>query len=75
MGERTAWYKFRRLRFRPAQFPYTPEDAFLYEARLYSIDAYLAYWVRHNMEVIDHVPDGQLLIVPMTDIERRAGEV
>ena len=60
----SAWPAFRDLRFRPAEYPPRCEDAPLTARGLYSLEAYVSYWVRHNQGVIASVPADRLLIVP-----------
>lgn len=65
------WHDFRTLRFRPQDFPHGAQDAALRSRGLYSVDAYMGYWLRHNAEVIRVVDPAQLMIVPTADL---AGE-
>jgi len=59
----SGWYAFRELRFTRDFRPHRPEDAALRSYGLQSIDAYLGYWAKHNMGVIETVPAHQLSIV------------
>jgi hypothetical protein len=71
----SAWFAFRDLRFRRFEYPHTVRDAPLRNAGLYSLDAYLSYWMRHNAGVIEAVPPEQLLIVPMKRLKEEAGAI
>ena len=71
----SAWPAFRDLRFRPRDFPHTPQDAALEAAKLYSLDAYLAYWLHHNRLVIMTAPPENLLIVPMQRLAPEANRI
>jgi Sulfotransferase domain len=70
-----AWQDFRELRFQPEAHPRRPEDRPLEKNACYSLDAYLSYWVRHNAGVIQRVPAGRLLIVPMAQLAREAASI
>lgn len=64
VGQGRYWHGFRQLRFRPDEHPYRPEDRVLEAGGLYSLDAYLSYWLWHNSVVLKTVPVGQLLVTP-----------
>jgi len=64
------WQAFRDLRFLRGFHPYRPEDDPLRRRHLYSLDAYLGYWVEHTIEVIRVVPEEQLCIVPTRHLSR-----
>jgi hypothetical protein len=60
----SAWHAFRELRFKQEGHPHRAEDRALKQRGLYSLGAYLSYWVQHNADVIKTVPARQLFIVP-----------
>jgi hypothetical protein len=74
-GAGGVWKTFRDIRCEPAKHPHRAEDAPLRAARLYSLDAYLSYWVRHNARVVDTIPAEQLLIVPTARITDQADRI
>ncbi len=56
------WVAMRKLRFHSdAEHP--PEEQALRERGLFTVDAYLSYWARHNREVLETVPSSRLLVV------------
>ena len=77
LNSASQWHAFRDLRFLRGFHPYRPEDDPLRRSHLYSLDAYCAYWVEHNINVIQEIPEPQLCIVSTRhiarDIERIAG--
>lgn len=73
----TPWQRFRDLRFLRRPHPHRAEDAPLRRQGLYSLDAYLAYWVEHTVDVMDTIPAKQLAVVStyrISDDERRLAE-
>lgn len=71
----SAWPAFRDFRFRPAEHPPRAEDAPLTANGLYGLEAYAAYWVRHNRSVLAAIPAGRLLIVPMVKLQEDAAAI
>jgi hypothetical protein len=57
------WYRLRDLRFGAAGLEHPPEERTLADHHVYTLDGYLAYWLRHNRTVIETVPAARLLIV------------
>jgi hypothetical protein len=57
------WHRLRDLRFSAAGLEHPPEERTLADHHLYTLDGYLAYWSRHNRNVIETVPAARLLIV------------
>lgn len=55
--------EFNAHRFRLAECVHRPEERVLAEHGLYPIDAYLAYWARHNERILSAVPRDRLLLV------------
>jgi hypothetical protein len=64
VGQGRFWHAFRELRFKPDEHPHWPEERVLAEHGLYSLDAYLSYWLWHNSEVLKAVSADRLLVVP-----------
>jgi hypothetical protein len=70
LNSASQWHAFRDLRFLRGFHPYRPEDDPLRRSHLYSLDAYLGYWVEHNINVIQEIPEPQLCIVSTRHIAR-----
>jgi len=71
----SAWQAFRNLRFQPQHHPYTVNDTPLANNGLYSLDAYLSYWLRHNADVIRSVRADRLFVAPTDQIAREAESI
>lgn len=71
----SGWYAFRELRFTRDFRPHRPQDAVLRQYGLQSVDAYLGYWAKHNMGVIETVPARQLCIVATKHLARDSGRL
>jgi len=56
--------------FEPHKYSYTPYGTVLKEYNLYPIDAYLTYWVSANSSVVQAIPDYQLLIIDLKQLNR-----
>ena len=66
------WPRLADLRFRPDIFRHAPEEKFLKEKGLYTLDGYLSHWKEHSGQVIDKVPKERLLVVRTDQIQQEA---
>ena len=62
------WLKIDQLDFRASELKHKPEEKFLAEKGLYTLEGYLSYWQKHNMKVLTTVPPERLLIVKTAEI-------
>jgi len=69
------WTKFREVRFRPDRLRFAREEQILAERGLYTLDAYLSYWVAHNTSVLSLVPKERLLVVRTQEIVQDAPRI
>ncbi len=67
--------RFNEYRFRAQHFAHQPEDKVLATHGLYPVDAYLAYWTRHNLRVLTAVPEDRLLVVRTDRLGEEAGRI
>ena len=68
----SGWHAFRELRFVRDCRPHRPEELPLLQRGIYSLDAYLGYWAKHNLTVIETIPGPQLCIVATHHLARDA---
>lgn len=61
--------------FQADRFRHPPEERFLQNAGLHTLDGYLSYWSRHNRQVLETVPTERLFVLRTDDIGPRAGEL
>lgn len=62
------WTRLRELRFRPYKFKHAKEEQIFAKYGLYTIDAYLLYWAKHNGDVLAKTPKDRLLVIRTQDI-------
>lgn len=63
------WGRLQRLRYASHANAYTDHDEVLRTYGLYPIESYLAYWARHNRQVLDSVPDERLFVLQTSAID------
>ncbi|MCA9739567.1 MAG: hypothetical protein KC645_18215 [Gemmatimonadetes bacterium] len=69
------WHRFRAFRFAADSGVHPPEEVALARRGLFTLEAYLRYWTRHNEHVLRAVPPGRLLVVPTREIGTRIPEI
>jgi len=69
------WVRLREQRFRSDVFSHPPEELFLKERGLYTLDGYLSYWTNHNNKVLTSVPANRLMVIKTNEITHRAYEL
>lgn len=69
------WLKMREMRFRPDEFRHPAEERVLARHGLYTLDAYLSYWARHNTEVLRKIPGDRLFVLRTEEISSRMAEL
>ena len=62
------WMRLRELRFNPDKHHHDNQEQILLKYGLYTIEAYLSYWTKHNKDVLEIVPEDRLLIIRTQDI-------
>lgn len=65
------WRRLRDYRFGGGR-PHPAEERALEARGLYTLDGYLAYWAKHNTDVLQHVPAERLLVVRTDQITPQA---
>jgi hypothetical protein len=71
MQPNSAWKDFRDLRFGTVDKP-NPIEQPLLDGGFYSLEGYLAYWLKHNRRVISRIPSDQLFVVSTDSLAREA---
>ena len=61
--------------YQPHLFEHAPEEQWLKERNLYTLDGYFTYWAKHNSKILDTVPADRLLVVRTDQISKRAFEI
>lgn len=74
-GVTEEWRRFRDLRFRQDGLPHPPEERALASRDLYTLDGYLAYWARHNRDVLQLVPPSRLMVIRTHEITSRLPDI
>lgn len=64
------WEKFREYRFSSGKYKYNDKERVLREKGLYTLDGYLSYWQRHNMDIINIIPKSKLLVISTNKINQ-----
>jgi len=54
---------------------YSPQEEKLMRHGLYSLDGYLTYWSAYHEQVVNLIPQDQLMIVPTAQISHRPKEI
>ena len=67
--------RWHNIFFKPERFDYTKWDKPLKEAGLYSLDAYLNYWSRFNGDILQTIPQSQLLVLDTKSISHRLNDI
>ena len=56
-------------------YTFTPHDERLKQLDAFPLEAYLAYWRRHNHQILGLIPPEQLLVIRTDEITPRIGEI
>lgn len=69
------WIGLNEMRFGVGDWPFAPGEQRLKELGLYPLVAYLKYWTKHNLEVVEKIPPPRLLVVRTDQLRQRALEI